>query len=81
METTKPGWYEKLSKDTQQLAEDLQLDSAASERLRNFILEAAKEQYKMGNRSGIRWARMNPASERMAQAYKANDEGPSKQDS
>lgn len=28
--------------------------------IRAFLLETAREQYKVGNRSGIRWARMNP---------------------
>ncbi len=52
-------WYGTLIQDLENLADELGLDAASSLRLREFVLAKAKEQYKEGNRSGIRWARTN----------------------
>lgn len=59
-ETTKKGWHIELGAAINGLAEELGLDDMSTQRLREFIFENAKEQYRVGNRSGIRWARMNP---------------------
>lgn len=53
-------WYTDLNVSAQNLAEELGLDESATKQLKDFIFEKAKDQYKMGNRSGIKWARMNP---------------------
>lgn len=59
-EVTK-GWHLELGKAVDGLSEELGLDDFSKAKLRDFIFEKAKEQYKMGNRSGIRWARSCPS--------------------
>ena len=51
------GWQTNLLSATNSMAEQLGLDDLATTMLREFVLAQAKEQYKAGNRSGIRWAR------------------------
>lgn len=50
-------WYSDVISKSNRFAESFQLDEMQSANLREFILEVAQEQYKMGNRSGIAWAR------------------------
>lgn len=57
-------WYSELVASANGLAEELGLDDMSTKRLRDFIFEKAKDQFKAGNRSGIRWARMNPSPTR-----------------
>ncbi len=57
-------WYTELVTSANSLGEELGLDDMSTRRLRDFIFEKAKEQFKAGNRSGIRWARMNPPASR-----------------
>lgn len=67
METQpKTGWHIELGAAINGLADELGLDDMSTQRLRDFIFEKAKEEYKAGNRSGIRWARMNPNPQRQA---------------
>lgn len=54
------NWYTKLLSEINSLAEEFGLDDMASSRLKEYILVKSKDQYKAGNKSGIRWARMNP---------------------
>jgi hypothetical protein len=50
-------WFDKLTAGLNSLAEELGLDDMATSRMRDFVVGIAKEQYKAGNRAGIRWAR------------------------
>ncbi len=59
-EPAKTTWYADLVNETNGLAEEIGLDDMATTRLRDFVVAKAKDQYKAGNRSGIRWARTNP---------------------
>ena len=54
-------WYKNLISAINTLAEEIGLDDTSTQKLREFIFMQAKEQFKAGNRSGIRWARTNPA--------------------
>lgn len=54
------NFYTELLRSTNTLAEDLSLDEFSAMKLRDHVLAVAKEEYKAGNRSGIRWAWMNP---------------------
>lgn len=65
METssTTKGWHIELGTAINGLAEELGLDDQSTQRMRDFIFETAKEQYRTGNRCGIRWARTNPNSQ------------------
>lgn len=56
MESTKNTWYELLTIQCHTLAEKLGLDDLGAEELKSFINRIAKDQYKAGNKSGIRWA-------------------------
>lgn len=44
------------------LMERIGMPEDVSNEVKTFILGVAKEQYLAGNRSGIRWARMNPVN-------------------
>lgn len=59
METAKATWFMNLIAAVQGMAEELGLDDLSSQRLREFVLTIAKDQFKAGNRSGISWARRN----------------------
>lgn len=61
-------WYTELVQAVNGLGEELGLDDQGTQRLRDFAFEKAKEQFKAGNRSGIRWARTNPSTTRTAVA-------------
>lgn len=50
------NWFTDLTSRIQSLAEKFELDDMCTQELRNFIVEVAKTQYKIGNKSGIRWA-------------------------
>jgi hypothetical protein len=56
MEQAKVSWYHKLLDECRSLAERFRLDETSSEELMSFIVRVAKDQYKIGNKSGIRWA-------------------------
>jgi hypothetical protein len=49
-------WHEKLTQRANSLAEEFGLDDASAGRLRDFVVEIARSQYKVGNKSGIAWA-------------------------
>ena len=67
-QTTSKGWHIELGAAVNGLAEELGLDDLSTQRLRDFIFGTAKEQFKAGNRSGIRWARTNPNPQRAVAA-------------
>ncbi|MBU0646513.1 hypothetical protein KJ611_03525 [Patescibacteria group bacterium] len=49
-------WYEELIQSINRLAEQFGLDDISTSHLRDFIVGVAREQYKVGNKSGARWA-------------------------
>jgi hypothetical protein len=57
--TTK-RWHVELIQSVQGLCEQFGLDDQATQSFRDLMMTIAKEQYKVGNRSGIAWARKNP---------------------
>ncbi|GEM_PF-872783 len=60
-QTTANRWYALLATEANTLSEELGLDDFGTQKLREFVFQKAKEQYRAGNRSGIRWARLNPS--------------------
>lgn len=52
----KNNWYSNLISETNSLAEELGLDDFNTGRLRDFIVDHAKSQYKLGNKNGAGWA-------------------------
>ena len=56
MENQKTNWFQKLTSDCNSLAERFGLDDIQTQEMRDYITEVAKEQYKIGNKSGARWA-------------------------
>ncbi|OGL66992.1 hypothetical protein A2856_00675 [Candidatus Uhrbacteria bacterium RIFCSPHIGHO2_01_FULL_63_20] len=56
----KATWFMSLIASVQTLAEELGLDDLSTQKLREFVLTTAKNEYMAGNRSGISWARKNP---------------------
>ena len=55
-EQPKTKWYENLISSINNLAEEFGLDDPQAQRFRDFMIGIARDQYKSGNRSGIRWA-------------------------
>lgn len=53
-------WFRVTVGTVNSIAEMLELDEAQTEAIRDLVLEVAKENYREGNRAGIRWARNNP---------------------
>ncbi|EKD32894.1 MAG: hypothetical protein ACD_76C00121G0002 [uncultured bacterium] len=51
-----PNWYVNMTSEFNRLAEALGLDENAADSLRSFVVEKAREQFKSGNKSGLRWA-------------------------
>lgn len=67
-QTITKGWHIELGAAINGFAEELGLDDMSTQRLRDFVFGTAKDQFKAGNRSGIRWARQNPTPQRAAVA-------------
>ncbi len=67
-QTTTKGWHIELGAAINGLAEELGLDDLSTQRLRDFVFATAKEQFRAGNRSGIRWARTTPPQQQRAAA-------------
>ncbi len=59
-EKTKGMWMSRLSNRAQELINNLGIPADMGERIKDFMFEVAKEQYRAGNNNGIRWARTNP---------------------
>lgn len=55
MENASNKWYSSLISECNTLCEKWGLDDPGTEEFRNFVVNIAKEQYKTGNRSGIKW--------------------------
>lgn len=56
-------WYANLMADCNGLGEKFGLDDMMNGELRDFVVRIAKEQYKVGNKSGIRWLRTELAKQ------------------
>lgn len=56
MEKESPKWYVEMTSKFNELAHNLGIEGPAVAELRNFMIETAKSQFKVGNKSGIRWA-------------------------
>lgn len=50
------NWFQKLSDNVLALAEEFGLSDTHTNRFKDFVVTLAKEQYKIGNKSGISWA-------------------------
>ncbi len=48
-------WHLPFIERVQAFAEECGLDDFHTSKLRDFVMFVAKEQYRAGNRSGIRW--------------------------
>ena len=53
-------WMSTLSNRAQELINNLGIPADMGDRIKDFMFEVAREQYKAGNSNGIRWARTNP---------------------
>lgn len=65
---TRMSWHERIVSAVNTLSEELGLDDQGTVRLREFTMTTAKDQFKAGNKSGIRWARLNAPRATSAQA-------------
>lgn len=50
------GWYKTFTLRFNELAESLNLNEDQTNRLRDFFMTTARDQFKAGNRSGASWA-------------------------
>lgn len=48
-------WYEGLITECNGLGEKFGLDDPSTSELRDFVVRIARDQYRTGNRSGIKW--------------------------
>ena len=55
-EEKKVNWFDNLISRLNTLGEELGLDDSGTKKMRDFVVDNAREQYKAGNRSGIHWA-------------------------
>lgn len=49
------NWYKTLLSHCNSLAEKFGLDDVHAEELRSVMFQTAKDQFKAGNKNGIRW--------------------------
>jgi hypothetical protein len=61
MENENAKWYVSIVAECNRLAEKFGLDDLLSEEMRDFVIRVAREQYKVGNKSGIMWLRRKQA--------------------
>ncbi len=55
-ETQKTNWFKTLNDRVNTLAETFGLDDTQANQFRDFAVQIAKEQYKVGSKSGASWA-------------------------
>jgi len=55
-ETQKTNWFRALNDRVSDLAETFGLDDTQVNQFRDFAVQIAKEQYKVGSKSGASWA-------------------------
>lgn len=66
MDTTdKKGesWYTRLLSAVTGMADQLELSEDKRESFRAFVMELAREQYRVGNKAGIRWLKIQQLKE------------------
>ena len=56
MPDTQKNWFQNLSDNIRQLAEQFSLDESQTQMFQDFVFSIAKQQYKTGSRSGAGWA-------------------------
>lgn len=54
-EIKKTNWIHSINDRVNNLAEEFGLNDTQTNRFRDFTFEMAREQYKVGNKSGIAW--------------------------
>ncbi len=60
------SWITRLTTNFNSLMQRLDMPGELADEIRAFMMQVAREQYKAGNNSGIRWARTNPAGSAQA---------------
>lgn len=55
-ETKTTNWYRELVSRVNSLSETFGLDDLQTSDLRTFVVNVARDQYKIGNKLGISWA-------------------------
>ncbi|MBI5369856.1 hypothetical protein HZA85_01530 [Candidatus Uhrbacteria bacterium] len=50
------NWYKTLADNANSLCEEFGLSDTQTNRLRDFVVTVAKNQYRIGNKSGAAWA-------------------------
>jgi hypothetical protein len=61
MEYTNAPWYKKIITECNTLAEKFGLDDLLGQEFRDFVIRVARDQYKVGNKSGIAWLKSEQA--------------------
>ncbi len=61
MENTNAKWYVTIIAECNKLAEKFGLDDLLCQEMRDFVIRVAREQYKIGNNSGIAWLKREQA--------------------
>ena len=59
----KVTWIAKLSGQIEDLAKEIHLTQEQKERVKDLVFYTARDQYKEGNKAGIRWAKQNTINE------------------
>ncbi|RMD51298.1 hypothetical protein D6827_02525 [Candidatus Parcubacteria bacterium] len=57
IKNTNAMWYQNIINRFEKLIKEIQANEKQAEKIKDFVLNIAREQYLNGNRSGIRWAR------------------------
>jgi len=70
-EVKRVSWFDNLINRLNTLGEELELDDLGTKKMRDFVVDNAREQYKAGNRSGIHWAFSQAAKRSAEQAPQA----------
>ena len=55
-QTISKNWYREITSRVNSLSETFGLDDMQTSDLRTFVVSVAKDQYKIGNKSGAAWA-------------------------
>lgn len=71
MENAKQSWYSKLSDSFDSLMRKFDMPEDIEIELRDFVFTVAKEQFRVGNKSGISWVYRKMREEQNTQAVPA----------
>ncbi len=58
------SWYKRITISTNTLAEELELNEHQTDLIRQHVITIARDQYKAGNNSGIKWIRKQLGSQK-----------------